>query len=144
MPPISSKTREELANLVGEAGTISRNPIDLSQALSRGFSTLIKAIGAVARDPVTELILIQEDVDVFLSYLSWNEAEEMADFLIDLRGRQNKTIVVVLPPGSTEPERLEVEQRLLEASIPVFPTMERAARAIARMSKFPQIAPGER
>jgi len=40
----------------------------------------------------------------------------------------------VLPPGSAEPERLNLERRLSKASIAVFPTMERAAKAIVTIN----------
>ena len=136
MPPISSKTRDELLNLMGEVGTILRNPIDLSQSLGGGFSTLSKAIELVVADPIIELIIIQEDVDILQSYLSQGGAEMLNKFLIDLRGRQSKPLVLVLPPGSAEPERLKAEEKLLSASIPVFPTMERAAKAIARSNQY--------
>ncbi|MDH4068446.1 MAG: hypothetical protein OEU97_05940, partial [Dehalococcoidia bacterium] len=54
----------------------------------------------------------------------------------ELAGRQNKPVVVVLPPGSVEADRLRIEQRLLEASIPVFCSMERAARAVCRLNQY--------
>ena len=134
LPLLSKKTRRELTNLLGEVGSILRNPIDVSQAGRHGLSTLFQAIELVVQDPVIELVLIQEDIDVILSY--WAEAERVNDFLIDLRSKQGKPLVVALPPGSAEPERLEIEQGLLKASIPVFPTMERAAKAIMAINKY--------
>jgi acyl-CoA synthetase (NDP forming) len=142
MPPTSSKTRLELSKLMGEIGSIFYNPIDVSQAFGE-TQTLERALDLVAVDPIIELVLIQEDADISLTYAPW-EIIELNDILIALRDKQNKPIVVVLPLGSAEPERLEIEQKLLKASIPVFPTMERAAKAIAKMSKLSQIAPGEK
>lgn len=136
LPPISDKTREELTNLLGRVGSILRNPIDVSAAQFRGLPTLLKSIELVMEDPIIDLVLLQQDIDVFLSFFSWAEAEEINDLLIDLRSRQNKPLVVILPPGSVEPERLAAEQKLLKASIPVFPDMEHAAKAIARINKY--------
>ncbi len=136
LPPLSSKTREELANLVGEVGSILRNPVDLSSAQFGGSSTLFQAIELVAKDPGIELVLVQEDVDIILKYASREKIESINDFLIELRGKQDKPLVLVLPPGSAEPERLDMEQKLLEASIPVFPTMRRAAKAIFAINKY--------
>jgi len=90
----------------------------------------------VAQDPVIDLILIQEDMDILLSVYPWQRVEELNEFFMNLRSRQNKPLIIVLPPGSAEPERLDIEQRLLEASIPVFPTMERAAKAIVTINKY--------
>lgn len=136
LPPLSSKTRKQLTNLLGEVGSILRNPVDVSAAQFHGLSTLFQAIELVVEDPIIELLLIQEDVDIFLAYFSREEMKKINDFFIELRNRQNKPLVVVLPPGSAEPERLDVEQMLLEASIPVFYTMERAAKAIMSINKY--------
>ncbi len=136
LPSLSSKTKEELVSLLGEVGSILHNPIDVSQAQLRGGSTLFQAIKLVVNDPAVELLLIQEDMGILLSFLSWGRVERINDFFIDLRRRQNKPLIVVLPSGSAEPERLDIEQRLLRASIPVFPTMERAANAIVAINKY--------
>jgi len=136
LPPLSTKTKDELINLVGEVGSILCNPIDVSQAQFHGLATLFQAIDLVAGDPVIDLILIQEDIDILLSVYPWQRVEELNEFFMNLRSRQNKPLIIVLPPGSAEPERLDIEQRLLKASIPVFPTMERAAKAIVTINKY--------
>jgi acyl-CoA synthetase (NDP forming) len=136
LPALSSKTREKLANLLGEVGSILRNPVDASAAQFHGLSTLFQTIELVAEDSIIEFLLIQEDVDVFLAYFSGEELKEMNDFFVEFRNRQNKPLVLVLPSGSAEQERLGIEKMLLEASIPVFCTMERAARAIMSTKKY--------
>ena len=126
----------ELTKLLGEVGSILRNPVDVSQAWSHGPLNLYQAIEAVLDDPVIELILIQEDVDIMLLALSSEGLKSLNDFFIELRKKQSKPVVIVLSPGSAEPERLEIEQMLLKASIPVFPSMERAAKAIVAINKY--------
>jgi acyl-CoA synthetase (NDP forming) len=71
-----------------------------------------------------------------LSYSSLKEFERINDFFIEIRGRQSKPLLIVLPPGSSEPERLDLERRLSKASIAVFPTMERAAKAIVAINSW--------
>jgi Acyl-CoA synthetase (NDP forming) len=142
LPPLSAKIREELTEVVGEVGSILRNPVDVSPAQFRGLPTLFQAIELVAKDPVIKLVLIQEDMDILATYFSGEEVEEINDFFIDLKSRHNKPVVVVLPPGSAEPKRLDMEQKLLKASLPVFPTMERAARAIVAINKYSSHHPG--
>lgn len=134
LPPLSGKTKEQLTGVLGEVGSILQNPVDVSQA--RSHSNLFQAIELVMDDPIVDLVILQEDVDVLLEYRSREGVEEVNRFLIELKERQEKPIVVVLPPGSAEPERLDVEQNLLETSIPVFPSMERAARAVANVNEF--------
>ena len=136
MPPLSQRTREALTGLLGEVGSILRNPVDVSQAPNRDPMALSQAIELVIEDPVIEAMIVQEDLDTFLSYSSSAELERINDFFVRLGRAHSKPLIIVLPPGSAEAERLSLEQRLLQASIPTFPTMERAARAIAAISKY--------
>ncbi len=136
VPPLSSETKQKLSELLGEVGGILRNPVDVSQAQFRGLSTLFQAVDLIVKDTVSDVVLIQEDVEILLPIYSQKGLEEINDFLIELRRRQNKPLVVVLPPGSVETKKLEIEQRLLAASIPVFCSMERAAKAIFRLNQY--------
>jgi len=136
VPPLSSETKQKLNELLGEVGSILRNPVDVSQAQFRGLAALFQAIDLIARDTVIDIVLIQEDIDILLPIYSQKGLEEINEFFIELGSRQNKPIVVVLPPGSAEPERLQIEQKLLAASIPVFCSMERAAKAIYRLNQY--------
>jgi acyl-CoA synthetase (NDP forming) len=136
VPPLSPKTKLELSELLGEVGSILRNPIDVSQAQFRGMATLFKSIDLVVRDTAIDVILIQEDMDILLPIYSWKGLEEINDFFIELGSRQDKPIIIVLPHGSAESERLQIEQRLLAASIPVFCSMERAAKAIYNINQY--------
>lgn len=134
VPPLSSEIKQELGKLLGEVGSILRNPVDVSQA--HGMATLFQAIDLVARDTIIDIVLIQEDIDILLPIYSWKGLEEINEFFIELGGKHNKPIIVILPPGSAEPERLQIEQKLLAASIPVFCSMERAAKAIHKLNQY--------
>jgi acyl-CoA synthetase (NDP forming) len=135
VPPLSSDTKQKLSQLLGDVGGILRNPVDVSQAQFRGLPTLFQAIDLVVRDTASDIILIQEDIEILLPIYSQKGLEEINEFIIELRRRQNKPIIVILPPGSVEAKRLEIEQRLLAASVPVFCSMERAAKAIRRLNQ---------
>jgi acyl-CoA synthetase (NDP forming) len=136
VPPLSSETKQKLADLLGEVGSILCNPVDVSQAQFRGIPALFQAIDLVVRDDISDVVLIQEDVEILLPIYSRKGLGQINDFIIELGRRQSKPIVIVLPPGSVEAERLEIEQRLLAASIPVFYSMERAAKAICRLNEY--------
>ena len=136
VPPLASETTRALSELLGDVGSILINPVDVSQAQLRGLPTLFRAIDTVACDPGIDIILIQQDVDILLPIYSWKGLEDINDFFIELGGRHNKPLVMVLPPGPVEQERLQLEQRLLAASIPVFCSVERAARAIVNVNSY--------
>jgi acyl-CoA synthetase (NDP forming) len=134
--PLSSDTRQKLSDLLGEVGGIFCNPVDVSQAQFRGLPTLLQAIDLIVRDTASDVVLIQEDVEILLPIYSRKGLQDINEFIIELGRRQSKPIVIVLPPGSVEAERLEIEQRLLAASVPVFYSMERAAKAIVRLNQY--------
>jgi acyl-CoA synthetase (NDP forming) len=136
VPPLSFETKQKLSDLLGEVGSILGNPVDVSQAQFRGLPTLFQAIDLIVRDPISDIVLIQEDIEILLPIYSQKGLEEINEFFVELGGRQNKPIIIVLPHGSVEAERLEIERRLLAASIPVFYSMERAAKAIWRLNQY--------
>ena len=136
IPPLSFETKQKLSELLGEVGSILCNPVDVSQAQFRGLAALFQAIDLIARDTVIDIVLIQEDIDILLPIYSRKGLEEINEFFIELGSRQNKPIIVVLPPGSAESERLQIEQKLLTASIPVFCSMEHAAKAIYKLNQY--------
>jgi acyl-CoA synthetase (NDP forming) len=136
VPPLSPGTKQKLSELLGEVGSILHNPVDVSQAQFRGLETLFESIDLVARDTVIDVILIQEDIDILLPIYARQGLEEINDFFIELAGRQNKPIIVVLPHGSAESERMQIGQKLLAASVPVFCSMERAAKAIYNINQY--------
>jgi acyl-CoA synthetase (NDP forming) len=110
--------------------------VDVSQAQFRGIPTLLQAIDLVVADTTSDVVLIQEDVEILLPIYSRRGLDQVNESIIELGRRQRKPIVIVLPPGSVEAERLEIEQTLLAASMPVFYSMERAARAICRLNEY--------
>jgi len=138
VPPLERKTRERLLDLIGEVGSILRNPVDVSPAQFKGVDTICEAVRVVASDNAFDILMLQEDVDIMHSYLGIPETREVNTFLARLPGEMNKPLVVVLPGGSEEMVRVEVEEQLLTAGIPVFPTMARAARAVALISGRPK------
>jgi acyl-CoA synthetase (NDP forming) len=135
MPPLSTETRTKLTNLLGRVGSILRNPVDVSQSGSNR-STIKEVTKVVLEDPEIDLVIIQIDAGILLKYLPWELVESIFAAFIELRTEQGKPIVIVSPPGAFEKERLEMERRLALASIPVFPAMRRAAKAIVNLSRY--------
>jgi len=135
VPLLTPETRQQLAKLVGDVGNILCNPVDVSQAQFRGLPTLFQAIELIVRDTIVDVVLIQEDVDILLPIYSQKGLEEINQFFIELGKKQHKPIIVVLPPGSAEPQRLQIEQQLLAGNIPVFSSMERAAKALQKFNQ---------
>jgi acyl-CoA synthetase (NDP forming) len=137
VPELEPAIAAGLRELIGEVGSILRNPVDVSPAQFRGMDVLFESIRLVASDPGVELLIVQEDVDIMLSYLGDSETDSINHFLSTLQDECHKPLVMVMPPGSCEAKRLESVERMQEAGVPVFPTMSRAARAISIVSHRP-------
>lgn len=137
IPLLSAETRRKLTSLLGQVGSIVHNPVDVSQGGSNP-SIIREALGLILADPSIELIIVQEDAGILLKYFPWEWVQEINAVFVDLRARQDKPIIVISPPGAAEAQRLEIERMLTQASIPVFPTMERAAKAVINLSRYSQ------
>jgi acetyltransferase len=135
IPPLTTKTKQGLASLLGQVGSILRNPVDVSQSGSNP-AIIKEVLKLILADSSIDLVIIQEDIGVLLKWLPWELVQDLNAVFIDFRTKQHKPIVVVSPPGATEVERLKTEQALTQASIPVFPAMERAAKAIMNLSRY--------
>jgi acyl-CoA synthetase (NDP forming) len=111
------------------------NPLDVSQAWGNP-ETIRKAIEIAANDKGIGLIIIQDSIDLMISIRSWEWIEGISDVFIDFRKKHKKPIVIVLESELAEAERMKIAKKLLAAQIPVFPTLRRAAKAIANMRRY--------
>ena len=135
VPPLRAATRERLLDMIGEVGSILRNPVDISPAQFKGVDTICESLRVVASDEGIDLLLLQEDVDIMHSFLGIEETRQINAFLTTMSQEAHIPLAVVLPVGSSEVHRVEVEEQLLAAGIPVYPTMARAARALALIGR---------
>jgi len=135
VPALVESTSRRLLDLLGQVGSIVSNPVDISQR-SGNFQAFRQATELVAADPRIDIIVIYENVDILSKFLPQQIVDEMNVFVIELSLRQAKPVVVVLPPGSAEIRRLDVIGQFTEAGIPVYPTMDRAAKAISNVSRY--------
>jgi acyl-CoA synthetase (NDP forming) len=141
IPPLSSQTRQKLKDLLGTVGSILRNPVDVSQSGSN--SSMIKEVtGLVLADPLIDLVIVQIDAGILLKYLPWEFVQSIFTVFIELRSEQEKPLVIVSPSGAFEAQRIEMEKQLAQASIPVFPTMKRAAKAIVNLNRYSRFRNG--
>lgn len=136
--PFSRSTADMMREVLAPAGTISRNPMDVGSAGTEGH-TLEQLAELAAADPAMELVLIQLHMDQLLGFLSTGRVAEIAEFFIRLRQQYHKPVAVVSFPGAREKERLEFDKRLVSASIPTFPSLDRAARALANLNLCPPL-----
>lgn len=133
--PLAPETQTRLSQLLGPVGSILHNPVDVSQA-NGNPAAIREALEVVINDASVDMIIVQEDVGILYKYLPEFIIREINSMIIELRARYSKPIVMVLSPGLAEGERTRVEQEFSKVSIPVFPSIERAAKAIANLKSY--------
>jgi acyl-CoA synthetase (NDP forming) len=135
VPPFTDETRAKLKTIIPKAGSILRNPLDMG-SVGGIIEILSNAIELVLDDPLIDILIIQVPVDFLVGLASKKIFQDTIDIIVNFRKAQGKSIIVLSPHGSVIEERLEFERRVSDARIAVYPTFERAARAIANVSIY--------
>jgi acetyltransferase len=139
--PFTERTRRELLGLLGQVGSVLVNPVDISQRTGN-IQTFDRTIELVAAEPNIDLIAVYENMDILLGFIGRQTTDLMNEVVAKARRKYGKPVIVVSHPGAFEKDRVDVESKLSEAGIPVFPSMERAAKAIANVRQHCRLHPG--
>ena len=133
LPPFTGEIKERLKSIVIAPGSILRNPLDLS-LVGRQPALLQKVLEILASLPDINLIMLNQRPTFLLALVSKAELQAINDVLVDYQRSNKKPLVVISPPGGIyEKERVEVERRLTQAGIPVYPSFERVTKAVTNI-----------
>jgi acyl-CoA synthetase (NDP forming) len=138
VPEITQKIRDKIIQYTAPAGAILRNPIDIGPRGPEG--RLPKIINAVCDDPNIDLVIV--DLTFLTSGLSdaksrlVNSVLELADSISDIGKRKNKPIVNIFAKHLDPDTQGVLIHGHVSAQIPVYPTLERAAKAIYNVSRY--------
>lgn len=132
VPPFANSTVERLKNILGEVGSILVNPLDVSQRFGR-MEALKEALETAAADPAIDIIIVGLHPEMLAIFLSKEALEELAEICIGLR--KKKAVAAAMPPTVLAPIH-ELELKLNRNGVPVFPSAERAARALSKISRY--------
>ena len=135
VPRFLPETREKLAAIFGEVGSVLRNPLDVSQGYG-DVDKLRRGMELVYAEPQVDILVVYENADILGRFLSQDVRDGMNALFIEFSRRHKKPVIAVLPPGSAEESRLNVKKSLLGAGMPVFDSMDRAACAIANVYRY--------
>jgi len=149
VPPFDDDVQQKLREVLPAAGTSVRNPVDIGAPLipPQAFQRVLESVASA--DCVDTIIATQAMFYVLGGTLG-PPPSERGRFLQSLieaparvRDRFGKPIVIVLPVGGDELEMVEAEQgrreirdQYLSMRIASYPTLERAARAIANVATY--------
>ena len=137
VPPFAVETQNRLEQLIPNAGTSARNPVEPDSALNAWPHFYEQGLKAIDEDAGIDFILTHLGVDVYGGAgdrLS-QSLDQAVDILIKLSGQLSKPLVMVLYAGGraeTINLVLDAQQKCLEAGLPVYPNVPSAARAMSR------------
>ncbi len=145
VPPFLPETRRQLEEIIPEAGAGVRNPVESALGIGEASDFYTKGLKIVDADPQIDFILTHIGADVYGGHQS-NLLEQLlkaVEVLDSTAQTLTKPVAVVLYAGEhleTVAAVLEARKRLLKAGIPVYPTIEAAAKAVSRLIRYHEFA----
>ncbi|MBM3505596.1 MAG: hypothetical protein FJX65_17230 [Alphaproteobacteria bacterium] len=137
MPALTEDTERQLAAVLS-AGTSIHNPLDFAAEYFQP-KVMTLALALVAADPNVDAIVFHIAIDLYAvtaKYAEWVK-DAFVEVLSSTAGAiLGKPVITLMPHLIDDALRAEVERRLLEAGVAVFPTAPRLLRAIGRIQRF--------
>ena len=146
LPPFSARTREELKRVAPGTWDWLGNPVDRSIMLADTGLDTGTVLGIMARSPDFDFFIanLTEDAPFGREEMAKLLGKETSDFIAVSRS-SGKPLAAVLGSGEFTSRDLdnwrwrllaEQRQRLVEAEIPCFASITRAARSISRLVDY--------
>jgi len=154
LPEFAQSTRDAVKPLLAPVGTSADNPIDGGNPMLTP-DVLGQLMEHAAKDESIDAVVLMQYVhhitflsrmslrapDMPLDKIAWHEP--LADECKRVRDAAGVPVIQVLPPVSTEVEKLEVEEILRkwraashDRGIPTFPNLDRAMKAISHLNNY--------
>ncbi len=134
VPLLREKTAKALVNSIGQVGSVLTNPVDMSQRQSVA-PVVRQALELVVGEPQIDVVLVYQNAGVLLDIYPREVTRAVNEVFLDFGRRRMIPLVLVLPPGPAEDRRREIELEFKQAGTPIFPNVERAAKAIRNLSR---------
>jgi acyl-CoA synthetase (NDP forming) len=140
VPILDNETRRELSHIVPAAGSSVRNPLDI--AIARYDLRLLQQImEIVGRDPQIDIFVITYALEALYE----NDSEQMhklGPYICKFATEIAPHLAVVAVPDApalsppVKAEQRRLENVLPECGVPVYRTIPRAARALAKFAAY--------
>lgn len=142
LPVLSPHTQELVQKLVPDVGTSVRNPLDAG-AVYRNTGDLEKAVEAIYNDPSVDMVVLALNLSMTRGQQDTNRRwGENVDFLCRFvkENPEKKPLAAILSTWSDPKEAMPLldglQKKLLEGGIPVYASLGRASRALARFVNY--------
>lgn len=149
VPLFSTELQQKLASMLPAVGSSVRNPVDAASPYPPP-DVLRTVLETVLTNNNVDTVIVDEiemtAVNPGSKELEWqdeNERKKLVQVPVDVKKRLNKPIVMVLPVEAIGADALELEgdrrnacEYYLKEGIPVFLTLERAAKALTNLAGY--------
>ena len=133
VPPYTEETVGRIADLIPDAGTGFKNPLDFSAV--GGYPGIFeKMLDIIDEDEATDAIIYQHHIE-FAHLFREGYNRYLMEAIADFNDRSKKSVYVVLPLYYSGEEWLESLMFLTGRGVPVSPAITPAARAAANVSR---------
>jgi acyl-CoA synthetase (NDP forming) len=138
LPMLSLETRKSLKEIYGsEAGNMFRNPVDVS-ALAGG-PVFARAIRTILASDQSDVVVLHFPFDLWaMAYrmeFIWSYVEGIIETCRDAK-KPILTVLHMCATGLAKKLAVEVQEKLVEAGLPVYTSFTSAARAVARCLQY--------
>jgi acyl-CoA synthetase (NDP forming) len=143
VPALTAVTQAELGKFISSAGTSIRNPLDTGLVF-RDISNLTRQIELVAADPNIDMMIAMPHMDMTRN-AAGDQVNKVLDYLVECARNpvRGKPLVMVLQSFANDAWEAQLRARLNvelpQKGIPVYRSLERAARALARFAEYHRV-----
>jgi len=140
MPVLPAGIRDELKTFVPVAGSIFKNPLDMSGIHS--FQDMARSIKLMGGWSDVDLLILHIGLEIGPNaMMNLNVLEPLADVFIHAAkevGKPSALATYGCYSGETYQQVLKVQQNCYEIGLPFYPSIQRAASAIDKLIKYYQ------
>jgi len=140
LPPLEPSSTAAMTEALGRVGAVVGNPLDLGTPMVP-IPEFEAAMRGASANPTTDILIFDLAVNFAYPLVGPNGLERAADILAEFRRDTGKPVAVVLysrvyDVGNMTFQELlgRIRRKLLDGGVAVFPSMTRAARAIAAIN----------
>nr|MDO8082895.1 CoA-binding protein [Candidatus Freyarchaeota archaeon] len=142
IPVISEESREQINNIVPSAGSSIKNPLDIPSAYFSAES-IAKAVSIAASEDTIDIVLFEfaDRLRIFFERRNIIDGykvliENVINSAKRVRDVLGKPFLVALPPSYYEDEGKRLKDLFQSEGFPVFPSVDRAAKAISNVLNY--------
>ncbi|GAB4331074.1 MAG: CoA-binding protein [Promethearchaeota archaeon] len=145
VPALTEATARTILNddMVQSVGVSAQNPIDLGSSYF-ALSVVDRVLHNLAADPNVDSVVVEVsnhyvyNVRVMAAFREFPDLffSQMLRTLKSIRAKAKKPVFVALPVVAYEEEAIRDKREFLRAAFPVFPSVERAGRAIKKLLEY--------